>query len=94
MPHSKSAKKRLRQSIRRYLYNKSIKSALRSQRKKFLAAVAAGDLEAARAEFRLTVKAYKQAAAKDVIHDNAAARAESRLARKLNALVGAGSPAA
>jgi len=93
MPHTKSAKKRLRQSIKRHLYNKSIKSAIKTQRKKFLAAVSAGDLEAARTEFRRTVKVYKQAAAKGVIHDNVAARVESRLARKLNALIAAQSAA-
>ena len=86
MPHSNSAKKRLRQSIKRNLYNKSIKRTLRTQRRKFLAAVTAGDAETAAVEFRQTVKAYKQAAAKGVIHSNAVSRTESRLAQKLNAL--------
>ncbi len=91
MPHSKSAKKRLRQSIKQRLHNKSIKSALATQRKKFLAAVAADVREAATAEFRRIVKAYKKAAAKGVVHGNAARRTESRLARKLNALTSAAS---
>jgi len=86
MPHSNSAKKRLRQSVTRSLHNRSIKRTLRTQRKKFLAAVAAGDAEAAAAEFRRTVKTYKQAAAKGVIHSNVVSRTESRLAQKLNAL--------
>ena len=86
MPHSKSAKKRVRQSIKRQLHNKAIRSAIRTQRKKFLATVAAGDAGAAAAEFRKTVRAYKKAAAKGVIHTNAASRTESRLAQKLNAL--------
>ncbi len=86
MPHSNSAKKRLRQSIKRSLDNRSIKRTLKTQRKKFLAAVTAGNAETAAAEFRRTVKAYKQAAAKGVIHSNAVSRAESRLAHRLNAL--------
>jgi len=86
MPHSKSAKKRLRQSVKRNLRAKSIKNALKSQRKKFLSAVASGDQALAAAEFRRAAKAYKQAAAKGVIHVNAASRTESRLAQRLNAL--------
>jgi len=86
MPHSNSAKKRLRQSIKRNLYNKSIKRALRTQRKRFLVALTAGDPEAATAELSRTVRAFKKAAAKGVIHTNAASRTESRLAQKLNAL--------
>jgi len=86
MPHSKSARKRVRQNIKHRLRNKSIKNALATQRKRFLAAVAAGDHEAATVEFRRTVKAYKKAAAKGVVHANAASRTESRLAQKLNGL--------
>lgn len=88
MPHSQSAKKRLRQNVKRNLYNKSIKSAVRTQRKKFLAAVAAGNADAAETEFRKAVKAFRKAAAKNVIHANAASRNESRLALRLNALKG------
>jgi small subunit ribosomal protein S20 len=88
MPHSQSAKKRLRQNIKRNLYNKSAKSAIKTQRKKFLAAAAAGNTDAAETEFRKTVKAFRKASAKKVIHANAASRAESRLALRLNALKG------
>jgi len=88
MPHSRSAKKRLRQSITRNLYNKSAKSAIKTQRKKFLAAVAAGNVAVAETEFRKTVKAFRKAAAKKVVHANAAGRVESRLALRLNALKG------
>jgi small subunit ribosomal protein S20 len=88
MPHSRSAKKRLRQSITRNLYNKSVTSAIKTQRKKFLAAVAAGNVEVAETEFRKTVKAFRKAAAKKVVHTNAAGRVESRLAVRLNALKG------
>jgi len=93
MPHSRSAKKRLRQSIKQRLHNKSIRGAIKTQRKKFLAAAAGGDTEAATAEFRRTIKAYKKAAAKGVIHANAASRAESRLAHKLNTLTSGAPPA-
>jgi small subunit ribosomal protein S20 len=88
MPHSGSAKKRLRQNIKRNLHNKSAKSTIKTQRKKFLAVAAAGNSEAAEAEFRKTVKAFRKAAAKKVIHANHASRVESRLALRLNALKG------
>jgi len=94
MPHSKSAKKRVRQNIKRQLHNKAIRSSIRTQRKKFLAAVAAGDAGAAAAEFRKTVRAYKKAAAKGVIHTSAASRTESRLAQRLNTLGAPQTPAA
>jgi small subunit ribosomal protein S20 len=86
MPQSQSAKKRLRQNITRNLYNKSITSAIKTQRKKFLAAAAAGDVAAAETEFRKAVKAFRKAAAKKVIHANQAGRVESRLALRLNGL--------
>ncbi len=86
MAHSKSAKKRLQQNLKRNLHNRSIKAGLKTQRKKFLAALATGDREAATTQFREAVKLHKKAAAKGVIHANAASRTESRLAQKLNTL--------
>ena len=50
------------------------------------AAVAAGDGEAARKLLPETVGQIDKAAKKGVVHDNAAARYKSRLARKVSAL--------
>jgi small subunit ribosomal protein S20 len=79
MPTTKSAKKRLRQSEDQRARNRSRKSALRTQIKKVLGAVAAADVPKANDEFRLAAKKLDQAASKGVIHANKASRLKSRL---------------
>jgi small subunit ribosomal protein S20 len=79
MPNTASAKKRLRQNIVRRARNRAAKSALKGVVRKVREAVTKGDLAAAEADFRLVAKKLDQAAAKNVIHANAAARVKSRL---------------
>ena len=85
MPHTKSAKKALRQNIKRKARNRAAKKSLKFQLKKFLAAVKDGSPEAKTAEFKLAVKKLDKAASKRIIHPNAAARKKSQLARMLKA---------
>jgi len=80
MPTTKSAKKQLRKSLERRATNRAVKSSLKTQVRKVRAAVAAGDMTKAQAEFRLAAKKLDRAGAKRVIHPNAAARTKSRLA--------------
>jgi small subunit ribosomal protein S20 len=80
MPHTKSAKKRLRQSLERRAKNRAVKSAVKTQVRKVRQAVAAGDIAKAEAELRLAATKLDRAGAKRVIHPNAAARTKSRLA--------------
>jgi small subunit ribosomal protein S20 len=86
MPNTRSAKKRLRQSLGRRDQNRSDKKSIRTQCRKVLEAVKAGNLEQAQSEFRLTAKKVDQAAAKRVIHRNAAARTKSRLSARVKSL--------
>ena len=86
MPNSKSAKKRLRQSVTRQARNLSAKRAVRSQLRKVHEAVDSGDAELAETEFRLVVKKLDQAGADKIIHRNAAARLKSRLSAKIKAV--------
>jgi small subunit ribosomal protein S20 len=79
MPTTKSAKKRLRQSLERRTHNRSVKSAVKTQVRKVRQAVAAGEIDKAETEFRLAAKKLDRAGAKRVIHPNAAARTKSRL---------------
>ncbi len=79
MPNTASAKKRLRQSLVRRTRNRAAKSALKSVVRKVRDAIAGGDFAGAETSFRLAVKKLDQAAAKNVIHANAAARVKSRL---------------
>ena len=84
MPTTKSAKKRLRQSLERRAGNRAAKSAIKTQVRKVRAAGAAGDLATAQTELSLTAKKLDRAGAKRVIHPNAASRTKSRLAHLIS----------
>ena len=64
MPNTKSAKKRLRQSLERRTRNRAVKSSLKTQIKKVLTAVEGGDAATSDTEFRAAAKRLDQAAAK------------------------------
>lgn len=84
MPNIKSAKKRVKVIATKTLVNKSLKSELKTALKKADAAVEKNDADKAEA-VRVTIKKIDQAAAKGILHKNAAARKKSQLVRKLNA---------
>ncbi len=85
MPNTPSAKKRLRQNDKRRLHNRSAKSTMRTQIRRLREAVKAGDSETAQVEFRAAQKKIDQAASKNLIHKNAAARTKSRLSKLVKA---------
>jgi len=93
MPNSTSAKKRLRQSLEQRTRNRSGRSVLRTQLRKARELVAAGDVAGAEAQVRVVAKKFDQAAAKGLIHDNAAARTKSRLVASVKALKSKGASA-
>lgn len=93
MPNSRSARKRMRQNVVRRLRNRARKSTMRTQIKRVVRAVSEGNAERANEELRIAVKKLDQAAAKKVIHKNAAARMKSRLARRVNGLAAGASSA-
>jgi small subunit ribosomal protein S20 len=84
MANIKSQIKRNLQNERRRLRNKSVRSALRTHRRRVLEALDTGDTGAAGAAFKRAARAYDKAASKGVIHPNNAANHKSRLARALN----------
>ena len=86
MPNIKSAKKRVLVTEKKTEENKAIKSALKTQIKKFLAAVNAGDKEQATALYPVTVSAIDSAVTKGILHKNNAANKKAKLAKKLAAL--------
>jgi small subunit ribosomal protein S20 len=86
MPHSKQAKKRLRQSVVRRSRNQSVKSMMRTQIKKVRQAIEDGDLEKAREELPLAMKRLDKAAKKNIVHKNTASRKISRLSARLSKL--------
>lgn len=86
MPVIKSAKKRMRQNIKRRARNFPVRSELKSLFKKELDHIKNGRLEEA---VKLLPKVYSvvdMACKKNIIHPNNAARKKSRLARTLNEL--------
>lgn len=86
MPNIKSAKKRVLVINTKTARNRSAKSALKTELKKFDAAVAEGTKAEAETAYKVAVKAVDQAAAKGLIHANKAARKKSQLTIKLNAV--------
>jgi small subunit ribosomal protein S20 len=82
MANIKSQKKRILTNAKSAERNKAVKSELKTRTKN---AVKAAGTEQAEESLRLAVKRLDMAAAKGVIHKNKAARAKSRLMKKLNA---------
>ena len=83
MPQSTSAKKRLRQSVRRGQANRGARSALRTRTRAFLNQVAQGKKDEAEAELRVVYSLLDKAAARGVVKKNYVARQKSRLTRRL-----------
>jgi small subunit ribosomal protein S20 len=83
MANIKSQIKRNRQNELRRERNKSTRSALKTQIKKFTQSVESGDQTAAREAYRQAARALDKAASKGVIHKNTAANKKSRLAKRL-----------
>lgn len=86
MPNIKSAKKRVLVTAKKTARNKSIKSEVKTEIKKFLALVEAGDKKAATVQFPHTCSVIDGAVSKGILKKNTAANKKSGLARKLNAM--------
>jgi len=82
----KSAKKRILVIKKKTLVNKVANTKLKTVIKKFNAAVASGDKAAATAAYTEAVKRVDQAAARGIIHKNAAARKKSQFTKALNGM--------
>ena len=86
MPNIKSAAKRVLISKERNAINKANKSELKTSMKKFDAAVAEGNREAAESAYKVAVKTVDRTASKGMIHKNSAAHKKSAMTQKLNAM--------
>ncbi len=86
MAHSLSAKKRIRQNAKKKAVSHARKGQVKTQIKHFETALAGGDLDSAKEQFRLTVKKLDETAATSTMHKRTAARKKSRLAKRMNAL--------
>lgn len=86
---TRSAAKAHRQSVKRRIRNRAMKSATKTAVKNAGTAIAAGEVDSARLAVRGALIALDRAAAKGVIHPNNAARRKSRLLLKYNAAIAA-----
>ena len=86
MPNIKSAAKRVLISKERNAINKANKSELKTSMKKFDAAVAEGNREAAESAYKVAVKTVDHAATKGLNHKNNAAHKKSAMTVKLNGM--------
>jgi small subunit ribosomal protein S20 len=82
----KSQKKRILTNEKARLRNKAVKSALRTDIRKFNEAAAAGDAEKAQELAKAATRSLDKAASKGVIHPNQAANRKSAVASKAAAL--------
>lgn len=86
MAHTRSARKRMRQNVKRNLKNRAEKGVIKAQVKRVLAAIEAKDKAAAEKELQTATKLLDRAGDKHVVHKNFSARKKSALARKINAI--------
>ena len=84
MPNIKSAAKRDALAKAQNAKNRAAKTLLKTNLKKFDAAVAEGDRETAVSAYKVAVKTVDHAATKHLIHKNNAANKKSQLTVKLN----------
>jgi small subunit ribosomal protein S20 len=83
VPNIKSAKKRLRQSEKRRLRNKGVRSRIRTAIRKLLATT---DADEARAQLPELYALLDRAADRGILHPNTASRQKARLARHVESL--------
>ncbi|RDE18548.1 30S ribosomal protein S20 [Motiliproteus coralliicola] len=86
MANSAGSRKRARQAETRRKHNASLRSMVRTYLKKVIAAIEAGDKEAAQAVYPNAVSALDSAVSKGIFHKNKASRHKSRLNAQIKAL--------
>lgn len=83
MPNTKSAERRMRNSARKKMHNRSVKSRLHSLEKSYLGQLSAGKKDDAAKALRTLSSAFDKAAKAGVLHRSTADRKKSRLAIRL-----------
>lgn len=83
MPHTRSARKRLRQDEKRRRRNMATKRRIKNRIKEFHSLLSEGNIEEATRAFREIQKLLDRAGSKCIIHPNKADRVKAKLAREL-----------
>ena len=86
MPNIKSSAKRDALAKAQNAMNRAAKTQLKTNLKKFDAAIAEGDRETAVSAYKVAVKSIDHAATKHLIHKNCAANKKSKMTVKLNGM--------
>jgi len=84
MDRHKSTEKRARQDKEKSLYNKAIKSSMKTRIKTLLTTLEAQDKEAINSELKKTISSISRAASKGVIQKATASRKISNLTKRVN----------
>ena len=84
MPVHRSAVKRMRQTKKRQIRNRAVKSSLKIKMKKFIKLLHNKKVDEAREFLPDLLSAWNKAASQGVIHKNTASRQKSRLTKQLN----------
>ncbi|GAA1474478.1 30S ribosomal protein S20 [Corynebacterium sp. HMSC062E11] len=84
MANIKSKQKRILTNEKSRQRNKSVRSAVRTEIRKFREAVAAGDKAAAEKQLRVASRALDKSVSKGVFHRNTAANKKSGMANAFN----------
>ena len=87
MPHTRSARKRVQQSEKRRLRNKSVRSTVKTFISKAEDLIQGKDVEVAKLAVVEATSVIDRAVKKGVVHQNNAARRKSRLMKKLNVAI-------
>jgi len=93
VPNTESAKKRVRQNVKRNAVNNWRERRVKDQIKAFLKAVHDRNVSDAETEYRKTVSILDKVASTPTMHRNTASRRKSRLAKRLAALKQGGAKA-
>ena len=86
MANIKSAKKRIRVTMKQTMRNKAIRSRTKTAMRKVVEAVAAGDAANAQSALVKANKTIDKAASKGVYHKNNAGRKKSKLTKLVNGI--------
>lgn len=86
MANIRSSEKDIRKTRKRTAHNQSVKSRIRTLRKKVIAAVDQGDVALAYTSLSQLASAADKAAKTKVLHKNTSSRLKSRLALKIKTL--------
>ena len=86
MPNKESAKKRLRQTVKKTLENKNRKTRIKTYIKKVEEAISSGELKEANSAFGKAQSEIMKGVTKGILHKNSAGRKVSRLNAKVKSL--------